>query len=166
MGKDSLNIRQRRFVNAYIANGGNASKAYKEAGYECSSDEVSDSMACRLINNPKVEFAVNEELLLAEKEARVSFRRKVTWLGDIAEDGMKKAKVISDPESGRVVEIDKMQDSRSSIAAIAELNRMQGHHAAINTNLNIQSVSFSHNIGNPDDLGSDEKPVQGEVVSG
>ncbi len=166
MDREGLNLRQRKFVNAYIANGGNAGKAYREAGYECANRQITDTMGCKLLRNAKIEVAVDNQLALMEKAAQISFERKVSWLADISEDGMKKTTVTSDPEStGRTVVLDKMQDSRASIAAISELNRMQGHHAATNTNLNISQVSFNQNIGVPSDLGSDEKPIDGEVVS-
>ena len=167
MDREGLNLRQRKFVNAYIANGGNASKAYREAGYECADDQSMEALASRMIRNVKVITAIDKQLVLIEKAAQISFERKVSWLADISEDGMKKTTVTSDPEStGRTVVLDKMQDSRASIAAISELNRMQGHHAATNTNLNISQVSFNQNIGVPSDLGSDEeKPIDGEVIS-
>ena len=71
----------------------------------------------------------------------------------VAEDGMQnhdtgtKEQPIS--KSG-------MRDGRTSVSAIAELNKMDGHHAATNHNLNVTSVSFTQSIGQQSQT---EKPV-------
>lgn len=165
MSNDDLNLRQRKFVNAYIASDGNAALSYLEAGYKNTSRRALDTSACHLANNPKIKKAIENELLTREKSARITFDRKISWLGDIAEDGMQKIDVKSSPDGqDRII----MQDPRSSIAAISEANRMQGHHAAINANLNIQQVSFTSNVNRPDAFvvdNKDEKPVTGETMT-
>lgn len=123
-----------------------------------------DSMACRLLKNEKVERAVNKALEIQNKAAQITYESKVVWLGDITEDGMQK--VSPSDQSGSPSSTKSMIDSRASIAAISELNRMQGHHAATKANISIQTVSFSQVIGNTDDLDSHvEKPVEGEILN-
>lgn len=63
-----LNPRQRAFVEQYVTNGYNATRAYIEAGY---SDRDASQNACRLIRNDKVSSAIrtalSESLMSAEE---------------------------------------------------------------------------------------------------
>lgn len=63
-----LNPRQRSFVEQYVTNGYNATRAYIEAGY---SDRDASQNACRLIRNDKVSSAIrtalSESLMSAEE---------------------------------------------------------------------------------------------------
>ena len=157
MDSDGLNIRQRKFVNAYLENGGNASKAYKDAGYECSNRNVLDVNSCTLLRSPKIQTVMHKRQEEAVKSSEISLDRKRNALWDIAKDGMNKS-------TGTEAPVEIMNDSRASIAAISELNRMDGHHAATNSNINIQAVSFIQDIGIANNHEQQEKTVEGEIL--
>lgn len=56
---DGLNERQRKFVEAFLACG-NASEAYRQAGYECKNDKDVHGAAARLSANVSVAAAIAE----------------------------------------------------------------------------------------------------------
>lgn len=53
---------QRRFVDEYINNGGNQTKAYQDAGYAAQSPSAIRSGASRLRNKPEVIEAIKERI--------------------------------------------------------------------------------------------------------
>lgn len=58
----SLTPMQRRFVDEYISNGGNQTKAYQGAGYAAQSPSAIRSGASRLRNKPEVIEAIKERI--------------------------------------------------------------------------------------------------------
>lgn len=55
----ALNEKQRRFCDEFLANGGNATQAYKKA-YNVKSDEVAKVNGCRLLTNANVQEYIDE----------------------------------------------------------------------------------------------------------
>ena len=58
---EKLTVRERRFVNAY-AQHGNATRAYKEAGYTVKNDNVAGKEGNFLKNKPKIQQALSERI--------------------------------------------------------------------------------------------------------
>ena len=58
---EKLTVRERRFVNAY-AQHGNATRAYKEAGYTVKNDNVAGREGHALKNKPKLQQALSERI--------------------------------------------------------------------------------------------------------
>lgn len=72
--KMELTEKQERFVAEYIRNKGNATAAYKAAGYKCKNDKTTAAAAIRLLSNVKVSRAIREH------------RKKLTQRLELEED--------------------------------------------------------------------------------
>ena len=57
---DGLTQKQALFVSEYLKNGGNATQAYKSAGYKTKDDDSAAVQASRLLRNDKVSRAIAE----------------------------------------------------------------------------------------------------------
>ncbi|MEK5486788.1 terminase small subunit [Lysinibacillus sp. FSL M8-0355] len=57
--RNELNFKQLRFCDAYLNNGGNATQAYREAGYNCSSDASYTTQASRLLKKAYIQKYIN-----------------------------------------------------------------------------------------------------------
>lgn len=57
---NGLSIKQKRFADEYIISG-NATEAYKKAGYSVSSDRVAGVEGHKLLKNPKIASYLDEE---------------------------------------------------------------------------------------------------------
>jgi phage terminase small subunit len=66
-----LTAKQERFVEAYLGNG-NATEAYKMAGYKAKNDNVASPESSKLLRNPKVSQAITRRKVgdLAEKQKK------------------------------------------------------------------------------------------------
>jgi len=123
MTQKEPNDRQKRFIDEYLANGGNGAQAAIAAGY---SERMARSHAHKLLNLPS--FAHVQERIragqgvLKEKTgATAEAKREKLWA--IAQAA---GRIVPDPDTG----IDLVIDAKGCIAAIAELNKMDGDHAA------------------------------------
>ena len=105
-----LTIRQARFIDLYIETG-NAYQSYCKAGYACNSSNryVADVNACRLLKTDKIATAIAKRLNEHTKASAVRFETKRLLLWKIAQES-------------------KLTDPKAAVAAIHELNRMDGHH--------------------------------------
>ena len=108
---EKLTTRQAKFVDLYIETG-NAYQSYCRAGYACNSSNryVADVNACRLLKTAKVAAAVSDRLEEHCKSSMVRFETKRLALWKIAQECHE-------------------TDPKAAVAAIAELNRMDGHYA-------------------------------------
>ena len=136
---DKLSVQHRIFVNEYIANGGNATKAYEAAGYAGKGGEISGH---QLLRKPKIQAAViiRQEEVVRASEITLEKKRVALW--SVAEDGMKQRALGSEQETIR----EGMRDGRTSVAAISELNKMDGHHQINNSHVSFTSVTFNQGI--------------------
>lgn len=66
---ERLTARQAAFVSEYLKNGGNATEAYKKAGYASNRDEVIWANAARLLKTEKVARAISKRQ--AERNERM-----------------------------------------------------------------------------------------------
>lgn len=110
-GRNELTIRQSRFVDLYIETG-NAYQSYRQAGYNNNPDKRSstDVNASQLLRKPKVASAIACRLEKHCKSSMVRFETKRLALWQTAKES-------------------KDTDPKAAVAAIAELNQMDGHHA-------------------------------------
>lgn len=154
MKRDELTLRQRRFVDEYILNGGNGGKAAVKAGYSAAQ---ADSQGARLLRSVKVCTALAEarkrlerrhELkkdALAEQLRRISFanlRDVVGWDGetltvrrfeDIPEEIHPAIESIeqTDRTFGKLTVRTLKVKLVAKTPAIQELNKMLGYHAPV-----------------------------------
>ena len=76
-----LTTKQKRFVEYYLGNGENATKAYKQAGYKAKNDNVAAPEASKLLQNPKISQAI-----LREKAGELAKQAKRAKKADIDQD--------------------------------------------------------------------------------
>ena len=76
---NDLRIKQRRFVVAYVKNGGNGTQASKEAEYQCKTDNAHAANASEILTNPKIKEAVNayEAGLSRKTQEKVEYTREM-----------------------------------------------------------------------------------------
>lgn len=81
---DSLTPLQKRFVDEFIQNGGNQSKAYQDAGYTARTSSAVRSGASRLRNTPEIIEAIKERVQPDELKRMVKNKEIVEELLSIA----------------------------------------------------------------------------------
>lgn len=117
------NAKKERFAQA-LASGKTATEAMEEAGY---SDPRNSS---RLTKNDEIAKRVDEIKNRISEKAEWSSAARLKMLGVIARSNLRR-------------------DPRSSIAAIAEANKMQGSHAAVRHQIGgvkDEPIEFVHKI--------------------
>ena len=115
-----LTIRQQKMLKSYLKSG-NATQAYRDAGY--SSTKNPDKVAYNLMHRPPLQTHV--EYYLAKAKTKVD----KDWITERLEGIVKRTE---------------HEEYDSAIKAIAELNKMQGNYAPIQTDN--RSVSITQSI--------------------
>lgn len=113
----ALTTKQDAFVKAYLLNGGNATQAAITAGY---SENSAGSIGEENLRKPAIKKALEKHQKKSQERYIISAEKKKKWLEDIIETSLQA------DDSGKI-------DGRTAIAAIAELNKMDGDLAAIKT---------------------------------
>ncbi|WP_257285863.1 terminase small subunit [Endozoicomonas sp. SESOKO1] len=132
-----MNVKQERFVNAYLMDG-NATRAAREAGY---SERSAHTQGNRMLKNDEVLNAIAERTDALQQEALITAESKRDTLWRIAQFN---AQVIADDE-GQL----KMRNPRAATAAISELNKMDGDYRK--NEGPITQVNFIQDFGGGDD---------------
>ena len=147
-------MQERKFVNAYLENGGNASKAYLAAEFpEKKTRNSLDVCACQLLKKPKIAIALKERLAELDRSSEIRIETKRLALWDIARDGMQTIPLADQPENQPV---QKMVDSRTSVQAIHELNKMDGHHVGQNVYIRSEQFVFGQIL--------QDEPIEGQLA--
>ncbi len=120
-----LNPKQEAFCMHY-AHSGNATEAYKEAGYACKTPRATYAAASRLMEKPKIQARLQElaEQIASEKIATV--REVQEYLTSVMRRQVKEHIVVTFPQDGNteVVEIPaKVSDANKAAELLA---KMQG----------------------------------------
>lgn len=110
-----LTIKQEKFCQEYVVNGGNASEAYRKA-YRAKDmkDETVWVAACNVLKNHKVAIRVKELTEASHKKLQVSKEKLTKMLFETIEDGKlpltKKSKRMRDPQlvRGSVMDLAKL----------------------------------------------------------
>lgn len=142
--QNGLTMKQFHFARVWFECG-NASEAYRQA-YDCQnmSTKAIGVEAHRLTQNPKVALIVEEMREDAIAASRITYHKKQALLIQLAEYGLEE--VVNEtyqkvnPETGEIEEGEteyKQRNPSAVVAAIKELNLMDGHHAAIKQKLEI-----------------------------
>lgn len=84
-GENGLTDQQQRFCDLYLANGLNASKAYKEAYPSCKTDLSARTNAARLLTNDNVSAYLAEKAEKASKSAQLDAEWIISRLMTIAD---------------------------------------------------------------------------------
>ena len=113
-----LTKKQDAFVKAYLLNGGNATQAAIDAGYNENTAAVT---ACENLRKPNIKAAIEEHQKKADESFIMSKVEKLRILEKIV-----KATAVEDDERG-------ILNSQAAISAIKEHNLMQGDNAPTQT---------------------------------
>lgn len=114
------NRRQRQFVDEYIANGGNGTKAYMEA-YGITNYESAAASASKLLNTDKIKSAIEER----QRDIDAMYGVGVAWRLEKLSQAVEGAlDYIPVGEAGQ-----KMNSPSAVAALISEINKMTGGHA-------------------------------------
>ncbi|HEL2164400.1 TPA: terminase small subunit [Streptococcus suis] len=79
---NDLTIKQKKFADEYIISG-NATEAYKKAGYRVSSDRVASVEGHKLLRNPKIKTYIDERLKILESEKIATQEEVLTYLTSV-----------------------------------------------------------------------------------
>ena len=124
----SLTAKQYAFVREYMDTDGNIRQAALNAGY---SVKYAAAQGAQLMRNPVVKKEIDNYIKTIERKHEITFEWKINKLKNIIE-------LCADKKATSHKDI----NPTAAIAAISELNKMQGHYSAekhVNTNINIDT---------------------------
>ncbi|HFU3983762.1 TPA: terminase small subunit [Streptococcus suis] len=101
-----LTIKQRNFADEYIISG-NATEAYKKAGYRVSSDRVASVEGHKLLRNPKIKCYIDERLEELKSEKVANQQEVLEYLTSVMRGQTQEQTLCSIGELGQqVIDID------------------------------------------------------------
>jgi len=112
--------KQTSFIDNYLTNGGNGVQAAKSAGYKGTNKTLS-VVATENLAKPSIKELIDAELNKITQNLRATAEDKRRALWEIANEGMED---VTDKNG-----VTRMKNCRATIAAIAELNKMDGDYA-------------------------------------
>ncbi len=144
---NELTVLERKFISAYIENGGNGRKAYLAAGYKNNNKQsYIDQLISRLVKKPQVVLELQKRLSELDKSAAISFESKRLELWDMAQTWR---------DTG---------DVRAGVAAVNEMNKMDGHHAAQNMLIRSEQFIFGQMMDVDANPADSDCPIAGELA--
>ena len=97
-----LTIKQKRFADEYIISG-NATEAYKKAGYRASSDRVAGVEGHKLLKNPKIKSYIDERLKQLDSEKIADQQEVLSYLTSVMRGETQEQTLISIGELGQTI---------------------------------------------------------------
>ncbi|HFM9842817.1 TPA: terminase small subunit [Streptococcus pneumoniae] len=97
-----LRIKQKRFADEYIISG-NATEAYKKAGYRVSSDRVAGVEGHKLLKNPKIKSYIDERLKQLNSEKIADQQEVLSYLTSVMRGETQEQTLISIGELGQTI---------------------------------------------------------------
>lgn len=136
-----MNVKQQKFVDYYIESG-NAAQSYKRAGYSSKNRHTLDVAAGQALRNIEVSEAIVQRRneIVEASAIRIESKRVLLW--QIAQKASGRLKDDSDEVF--------QPDYKAAIAAINELNRMDGHHKDKNIRITDDRFTFDAEILPPE----------------
>ena len=89
-----LTIKQKKFADEYIISG-NATEAYKKAGYKYSSDNMASVEASKLLRNPKVKSYIEERMAEIESNKIADQKEVMEYLTSVMRGNEKQEQLIT-----------------------------------------------------------------------
>ncbi|WP_331495936.1 terminase small subunit [Peptacetobacter sp.] len=89
-----LTIKQKKFADEYIISG-NATEAYKKAGYKYSSDNMASVEASKLLRNPKVKSYIEERMKEIESNKIADQKEVMEYLTSVMRGNEKQEQLIT-----------------------------------------------------------------------
>lgn len=77
-----LTVKQQRFCDEYIKSG-NATQAYKKAGYSANTDSTASSEGSKLLRKPRIQAYISEHTTKASESRIASAEEILTYLSDV-----------------------------------------------------------------------------------
>ena len=99
---NELTIKQKRFADEYIISG-NATEAYKKAGYRVSSDRVAGVEGHKLLKNPKIKSYIDERLKQLDSEKIADQQEVLSYLTSVMRGETQEQTLISIGELGQTI---------------------------------------------------------------
>lgn len=121
MSLSLLNMRQQKFVDEYIRNGGNGTQAAIFAGY---SENSARTTACEILAKPYIKEALEQRKRDLNAASSVGLDWRISILQRAAQAGLETYATEGGP---------RYQAISASVSAINELNKMTGAHAPTKT---------------------------------
>lgn len=141
---EKLSVKESKFVRAYKLNGGNGTQAVIDAGFET---EYPQQYASKLLQKPLIKAELERYEKELDEEFKVSATQKRKWLVQVIERCLQVEKPI-DEFLGEEIEAGEFKFNAGEVTrAIAELNKMDGDHAAVKADLGLNgAISQTHDI--------------------
>jgi hypothetical protein len=117
-----LTPKEVKFCLNYLANGQNATHAYRDAGYTAKNPGVARIGGFKTIRKPHIKQYINEHLKKVHEKLEITIEWKMKMLKECVE----RCAIGEADKDGKL-------HPSGLIGAIAELNKMQGHLAATKT---------------------------------
>lgn len=134
-----LTPKQRSFIDNYLANGGNGTQAAKDAGYKGSPNTLK-SVAQENLRKPDIA----EKIEAAQNKLKEDLGFTAEWkrerLGQVIERSLQAEKVYEIINGEKVFSGEYQFKGDTVIRAIAELNKMDGDHAALKIKADIKTT--------------------------
>lgn len=121
MSLSLLNMRQQKFVDEYIRNGGNGTQAAIFAGY---SEHSARQIASELLSKPYIKEAIEQRKRDLNAASSVGLDWRISILQRAAQAGLETYATEGGP---------RYQALSASVSAINELNKMTGAHSPTKT---------------------------------
>lgn len=138
MTNPTLTPKQRSFVDNYLANGCNGTQAAKAAGYK-GNDNTLASIAKDNLRKPHIKSEIDAEREKLQKNLGATAENKRALLWEAANRCMQ-AEPVYEFSNGEKIETGEYKfDSAGVVRSIAELNRMDGDHAAIKIKAKVEA---------------------------
>lgn len=109
-----LSVRQSEFIDAFIANKGNASRAAIAAGYSEVGARVQGS---RLLADPNIRAAIDKKLAITAAAAGLTIERVQA---EIARNAFADPRRLVDPETGKLKPLHELDDDTAATIASIE----------------------------------------------
>jgi hypothetical protein len=135
--EQALTLRQKIFCEEYLANGRVGTAAAKAAGYSLRS---ANTQASNLLTFDHIKNYIAEKEKDFVKTTHIDYAYKIRKLANVVQTYLPQdnTPIDSDPIKARIV----LEYIKVAIAAIQEMNRMQGDYAAekrVNANFNLDA---------------------------
>lgn len=129
-----LTLKQQLFCQHYLSNGGNATQAIIDAGYNVENRIVATAVGTENLAKPLIKKYLGPRMKEAVEKAGVGLNWRLDMLKNVAE---KSASASGKDDKGNA-----LFDGATAIKAVAEMNKMDGSYAPTNSNFTVTEASL------------------------
>ncbi len=136
-----MDVKTQRFIDLHIETG-KVGLIYKEAGFNPTNRKSQDAAASRLLRSVRHEVEARKKEIAQAGRIRIESKRLLLW-------------EIAQKASGRMLPDSTNEpfnpDYKAAVAALNELNRMDGHHQDPKAKVKPAGFTFDAEIPPPED---------------